>query len=133
MDLSAIDTAPVANEGAEMHVRDGNGAPLFKADGDPVTITLLGEDSAVLTKLRNQQTNRYLRNQITVTAELAKANETEVFIAATIGWDGVGIGEEETAFSTEAARKLYAIPVIRDQVRAFIADRASFTKASPTA
>lgn len=133
MNLSELDTTPIANEGAELHVRGPNGAPVYKADGGPVTITLLGEDSEVVTALRARNANRQLKNGIALTVEVGRANELEILVAATVGWDGVGIDEDETLFSAEAARRLYAIPYIRDQVAAFIMDRASFTKASPKA
>lgn len=132
MDLTQFDTKSVANTGVPMPVHLPDGSPLLKPDKSPVTITLLGHDSDLLTKVRNSQTNASLRGA-PITAEIARTNEINLFAKATVAWDGIGIGEEETEFSEENARRLYReFPWIRDQVRTFIYDRSRFMKASQT-
>lgn len=133
MDLATIDVTDLANEGVAMHVHGPDGSPLFKPDGiTPVTITLLGQDSDKLTRIMNQRGNRHLRQRgpTVLTVEQGLKADIEYLVAATVGWDGIGLGEDSTAFSEEAARKAYGFAWLRDQARAFIFDRARFTKAS---
>lgn len=133
MNLAQFDTVESANEGAKMEVRDTKGAPILKKDKTPVTITLLGADSDVARAARNVATNRYLKagRKAVVTAESADADALTFLVKCTVGWDGVGVDEEETAFSPEAARKLYmTFPFVREQVDIFIADRENFLKVS---
>lgn len=132
MDLSKFDTRELADVGVPMPVHTPDGSPLLKGDGSPVTITLLGQDGDTLTKARNAQTNATLRGGL-VTAEMARTNEINFMVKATVGWDGIGFGEDETPFTPEAAAKLYReLPWLRDQIRVFIHDRARFIKASQT-
>lgn len=134
IDILSINTVAHANQGVPLELRGPDGAPLL-ADGKPVTITLLGEDSEVMTKFSNEQANRYLRQQgqTVVTAEGARANTIDRLATATVGWSGFSIGGEEWPCDREHARKLYTeFPWIRDQAAVFIADRANFTKASRT-
>lgn len=135
MDILALDPKEQANEGAKLELRDPNGAPMLKPDGGPVTITLLGTDSDTFQKVSNAQTNRHLRSkgQVLVTAESALTDHITLLAKITVDWDGIGIGEAETPFSEDNAKKLYRVNFIREQVERFIADRGNFTKASPTA
>lgn len=135
MDLSALDTSELANLGAILELRDPAGNPVLQDDGSPVTLTLLGEDSEVVTKINNHNANQYLRGASgsgqTVTVEMSRTNEINKFAAATTGWSGVVVDGEALKFSAEAAKALYRrFPWIRDQVRVFVGDRANFTKAS---
>lgn len=135
MDLSALDTAELANQGALLELRDPAGNPVLQEDGSPVTLTLLGEDSDALTQVNNRHANQFLRGTSAggqaVTAEMSKTNEINKFAAATVGWSGIVVDGEAIQFSTDAAKGLYRrFPWIRDQVRTFIGDRANFTKAS---
>lgn len=134
MDLSALDTSDLANQGVPMHLRGPNGAPLFDDAGQPITISLLGDDSDALTKLDRVTTNQHLRGSITVTAELAEAAHLNRLARATVGWSGIKVDGAALEFSEEAARKLYAdkrFKWIRQQAAVFIGDRANFLRASP--
>ena len=136
MDLSTLDTADLANQGAPLELRGPDGSPLLQDDGKPITITLLGADSDALTVIATRQTNRYLKNQgqMRVTAELARANELEYLARATVAWDGIKIAGEAPDCTEAEARALYTrFPWITAQARAFIDDRANFMKASPKA
>lgn len=135
MDLSTLDTAELANQGALLELRDPAGNPVLQEDGSPVTLTLLGEDSDVVTQVNNRNANQFLRGTSAggqaVTAEMSKTNEINKFAAATVGWSGIVVDGEAIQFSADAAKGLYRrFPWIRDQVRTFIGDRANFTKAS---
>lgn len=137
MDLSNLDTATLANEGAVLHLIGPTGQPLFQDDGEtPVTLTLLGEDSDVVIKANNEAANRFLRSlgggAQTVTAEVSKANEIKKFAAATVAWAGIEVDKKVLDCNAANAAAVYRrFPWIADQVRHFIADRANFLKASP--
>lgn len=136
MDLSTLDTADLANQGAALELRGPDGSPLLQDDGKPITITLLGADSDALTLISTRQTNRYLKGQgqMRVTAELARSNELEYLAKATVAWDGIKIDGTVPDCTEAEARALYTrFPWITAQARAFVEDRANFLKASPTA
>lgn len=135
MDLSTLDTAELANQGALLELRDPAGNPVLQEDGSPVTLTLLGEDSDIVTQVTNRNANQFLRGTSAggqaVTAEMSRTNEINKFATATVGWSGIVVDGEVVTFSLDAAKALYRrFPWIRDQVRTFIGDRANFTKAS---
>lgn len=132
MDIFAADTTELANQGAEIELRDAAGAAMLKADGTPVTITVLGADSDVYTKASNALTNRALRNRgkAMITAESALTDQINLLAKVTVGWDGIGLGEDETAFSEENAKRLYRVAFVREQVQDFVNDRGNFAKAS---
>lgn len=135
MDLSTLDTAELANQGALLELRDPAGNAILQEDGSPVILTLLGEDSDVVTQVNNRNANQFLRGTSAggqaVTAEMSRTNEINKFATATVGWSGIVVDGEAVNFSLDAAKALYRrFPWIRDQVRTFIGDRANFTKAS---
>lgn len=134
MDLSTLDTAELANQGSVLELRGPDGTPILQDDETPVTITLLGNDSDVLTKINNRHANQFLRGGTggaTVTAEMARANEINKFAAATVSWSGIKVDGEDLKCTEDAAKAVYRrFGWIRDQVRAFIDDRANFTKPS---
>lgn len=136
MDLASLDTAEAANQGAVLELRGPDGSPILQDDKSPVTITLLGDDSDILTKVNNRHANQYLRGGpggSTITAEMTRANEINKFAAATVGWSGIEVDGEVLKHTDENAKALYRrFGWIRDQVRVFIADRANFTKPSRT-
>lgn len=136
MDLAQVDTASTANAGQKLELRGPDGAPLYKADGvTPVTLTLLGKDSDAFIKARNATANRYLkqRGKAQVTAEGSDADQIAILVRCTVGWDGIGIDEDETPFTPENAARLYnRFRFIREQADEFIDDRANFLKASST-
>lgn len=125
--LAQFDTSG-ANAGAKMEIRDPNGVPMFKADGSPLTITLLGRDSDAFIKAENQQTNRRLSQgtRVKLTAEALRADSIAVLARCTTAWDL----DEPCSYETAVA--LYTkFPAIREQADEFLTDRSNFTKASP--
>ncbi len=135
MDLSALDTSTLANEGAVLELRGPDGNPVLQDDGSPVTITLLGEDSDIVTKHNNAITNQVLRSTMggpAITAEASRDNEIAKFAKATVAWDGIVLEGEKLACNEANAKAIYRrFSWIRDQVRAFMGDRARFLPASP--
>lgn len=137
MDLSTLDTADLANQGAVMHVHSPLG-PVWVEDADgkptdvPVTITLLGDDSDIITRFDRASVNQNLRGGQVLTAEISEAKAINRAARATIGWSGINLDGEELSFSEENAKKLYKrFRWLRQGVQQFISDRANFLKASP--
>ena len=138
MDLSTLDTSAQANAGAVLHLNGPTGQPLFQDDGEaPVTLTLLGEDSDIVTRANNEAANRFLTSMggaQVVTAEVSKANEIKKFAAATVSWDGIKVDGNLLDCNATTAASLYRrFPWIADQIRVFIRDRAHFLTPSPKA
>lgn len=135
MDLSTLDTSALANEGAVLELRGPDGNPVLQDDGSPVTITLLGEDSDVVTKHNNAIANQFLRSATggpAITAEASKDNELSKLAKATVSWNGIVIDGEAVVCNEANAKALYRrFSWIRDQVRAFMGDRARFLPTSP--
>lgn len=135
MDLSTLDTAAASNEGATLELRGPDGNPVLQDDQSPVSITLLGEDSDVVTRHNNVIANQYLRSGLggpAVTAEASRDNEISKFAKATVRWSGIVVDGKELDCNEANAKILYRrFGWIRDQVRAFMGDRARFLQASP--
>lgn len=127
--LAQFDTVSSANTGAKLELTDANGAAVLKADGTPLTITLLGKDSDVWVKAENAARNRRLAQgpRMKLTAEALESEAIAALAKVTVAWDF----DEPCTY--EAAVRLYTrYPLIREQVDMFVGDRANFTKASPT-
>ena len=143
MDLSQKTiVAENANVTAVLHLLDVNGEPLYTPRGpagqppEPITITLMGADSDAYVKLDNAQKNRRFAagTRMKVTSEALKAEEIRRLATVTVAWSHVGLpGEDETPHSFENAVRLYSLfPDVKDQVQAFVDERANFSKASQT-
>lgn len=138
MDLSAF-KASTANEPAFCHFRGPDGAPLHTSEGEAVGVWLLGQDSDELTRLLNQQTDRYLKQRVPgagVTSASARANEIE-FLAKAVtlsgkGWVGITFEGDEWPCDDEHATRLFReVPIFREQAGEFVRDRGNWLKVSP--
>lgn len=131
-DLATI-AAYNPDEASTLELRGIDGAQLFNDDGSPMSISLLGEDSDVAVKARNSQTNRRIQQgpRAKLTAEGLNSDGAAYLAKLTVGWN-ITMGGEKAEFSQEAALKLYSNPklaFIREQVAAFVEDRANFLRA----
>lgn len=128
MDFSKFDNLS-EDLSEKMELRYPDGLPMYKSDGvTPVTLSLISQDSESMQKARHASLNAASKRRHT-TSELVLADSIRLMAKATVGWDGVGIGEDETAFSFENAVRLYTkYPFIREQVDAFITERVNFFK-----
>ena len=136
MDLANINTSYTPDDGSVLELRGPDNGPLINDDGTPMTITLLGQDSDVVTKARNSVTNRLLkpRNRGVLTAEGSQADGAMILAKATIAWN-ITLGGTKPALTYEAALQLYSNPklaFIREQADEHIGERANFLKASST-
>lgn len=129
---------PIDEPGRMTIMHPVTGQPLRDADGAEGYLDLLSNDSlkaqAFDRKLTTQRLAR--RNRATtLTAEEIDAESTDRFAALTAGWYLVGLDGAPIAvdFTEAAARELYAAPAmlwLREQVAAWQANRANFSKAS---
>lgn len=134
-DLDVIDTKTRSETGAAMTIKALDGNPLRNSAGEPVQIVVKGPDSEAYTRLLRAQIKKRMARSGIPTEEQSledDADLVQLLVACTLGWSGVleKSSGEAVIFSAEACRKLYeSFPVIRDQVDAFIANRANFTMA----
>ncbi len=142
MSLTSLNTAVAANEGRAMAVKHPvERTPLKTADGTPVTITLLGQDSEVYTKA-DLDIQRATFERLSTGAPFSPAESAEQktlgLAACTVAWSGIPQGwidgtEDETPapFSKANAAKLYSnlgVKWVRGQVEKFIEERAHFLR-----
>ena len=136
MDLSALDTSKAAEQGAKLHLRHptedypitDNG----KKDGQPVTITLIGADSETFRRFSQSQMDRRLKaaSKRQYTSAAAEEDATDLLVACTVGWGNIELDGKDLPFSKENAKLLYdRLPWVKEQVGAFIGERANFLKA----
>lgn len=134
MDLSRLDTRERAETGEKMTVENPATGETVKDDaGNPVTITLLGNDSTAMRRRQNDLTNEILKKGFrpkSITAEKTEENRLETLAIATIAWSGIELDGQVLECTRENAVKLYTrLPWLRDQADAFVGDRANFIKA----
>ena len=124
-------------DSAIMPVRHlATGQPIKTKDGKAVSVTVACKDSEVFRLLARNQTERRLKRASETGNSRLSSTELEdealdLLAGSTLGWSGITKDGAEFPFSFENARGLYReLPWLRDQVDAFIADRANFMKAS---
>lgn len=138
MDLSVFKAS--ASNVAAFCQFSGPDGPIFTDAGQPVGVWLLGQDSDVVTKLLNQQTDRYLKARVPgagVSAAAARSNEIELLAQATVksgkDWQGIAFDGEQWPCDEDHARQLYKeVPTFREQAARFMADRGNWQTASQT-
>lgn len=140
-DLAQVDTKTLAETGVDMPVKSLDGKPLVARNGEQVAITVLGSDSTKYRSLTRVQVRKRLDamaggKTITETdMDETEQDVLDVLTACTVGWKNVLDTEgNPIPYTTDNVRKLYAAyPVIREQVDAFISNRANFIPASSQA
>jgi hypothetical protein len=125
MDLSTINLTKLAEDGADLTLE-------HPVTGEPldIIITLAGTDSSSYRMKQKEIQNK----RMTKMARGKKADFTttddeacDLLAGCTLGWVGIEDGGEELSFSTSNAKDLYTNHLwIREQVDAFIGDRANF-------
>ena len=137
-DFASIDTKKLSESGVPLSLLKLDGKPLTDKDGNAVTVTLLGPDSAKYRALTRENIRRRLEKRAlgSVASEVdvdeVERETLEILAVCTVAWQGVNTPQGESIPCTpENARKLYeAYPVIREQVDGFIGNRANFIPAS---
>lgn len=121
---------------ATMHVRDIAGRLAYNADGSPLTIELLPNDSEQVQAAERAALNRKLRNpqKLRMSAEELDEDGIEKLVAATVAWntfeDDKGKPIECTLVNSRAIYKQHRW--LREQVDAFVGERANFLPKSAT-
>lgn len=133
MDLSQLNTVAGADAGADLVLRNpATDEPLATEEGASISITLAGYDSKAARKMRHAMANRRMqRTGGKMTAESLEADGIELLCALTLGWQNIVVDGEPLEFSADNAAKLYKrFPWIREQVDAFVGDRANFMRSA---
>lgn len=135
MDLSKINLEKMAEQGAEMElVHPVTGETLTQDDKEktPITIKVVGTDSkAYRNKNRDFQRKRIAKmtksRTKTIDYTVSDEDACELLAECTVGWSGIEVDGKPLEFSKENANELYMkFNWIREQVDAFIGDRANF-------
>jgi hypothetical protein len=104
-----------------------------------VVFTLAGPEHPARRKLRMAAQRRIQRalektgRIVTRDPEEQEEDETELLVAATLGWKGLASGGKPLPFSREAAHKVYTDPKrrwLRDQIKTALEERERFMQRS---
>lgn len=138
MELSKLDgelnLAAAAEKGAVLELMDprtNETEPLLDDDGKPVTITLLGSDSATYQRafaeaMKSRKMLKVKRGGVQIDFEQTERDQIDLLAACTTAWDFTKNGEPYACTRANAAQLYTKQKWIRDQVRAFVDDRANF-------
>ena len=111
-DIAKLDTQTRSEQGVAMTVRHpGTGLAILDDQGEPVTITLMGNNSeAFRTMQRAISERRQARRakRIEITVDDLRNDDTEVMAALTLGWTFTEMDGKPFSFSPENARRLWA-------------------------
>lgn len=137
-DLAALDTKAAAEQGTAVQLENPiTGEPLIDGQGDPVTITVLGMDSAKMRHYMRTVNDRHLeqfrRQKNPLTSEHQEKEKIEGLAKVTVGWSGIALDGHVLEFNEANARMLYSdprFPWIVEQLDKAVADRARFFKAA---
>lgn len=139
MDLANINIEKLAEQGAILELEHPVSGDVLMQDKPnekkPVTINVLGTDSKVWrNKQREYQRKRIAsmqRNRKNADLTISDEDACELLAECTTGWDGIVISGKPVEFSKDAAYDLYMkFNWIREQVDAFMGDRANFLKSA---
>jgi len=127
LDLGNLDTVETAEKGATLEV-------MHPTDNVPlgIAITLAGADSDLYQKTQNRTINKRAKRfrpgqSLSFTVEEQEENTLNLLATCTLGWEGVVVDGEPLPYSKENAKELYRrFRWLREQVDAFIGDRANF-------
>lgn len=137
MDFNALDTKAAAEAGAAIPLENPfTNEPLFLDDGSPVTITVMGADSAVMREYVRQITDDRLAaaqkdKKRVVTIGKLEREKVEGLAAVTVAWNVFPLDGETLACNKTNACRLYAdprFPWIIEQIDRAVVDRARFFK-----
>lgn len=138
MDLGQLDTCAAAEDGVDLQLKHpGTLAPLTQDDTaeTPITIRLAGQDSARFRKAERANRDKRLRGGFrrTPTAAELDAEGLELLTNCTLGWSGIVLDGAPLEFTTANVRMLYKrLAWVREQVDAFVGERAYFLPSLPT-
>ena len=122
-DLAKLDTAKVAEEGAELRV-----AHPTTGEDLGITITLIGTDSKTFRDISKSRATASLKKKTReIDLDQNESDAVELLAKCTKGWTGITENGKEVAFSYDNAVQLYTKYLwLREQIDRFMADRANF-------
>ena len=122
-DLAKLDTAKVAEEGAELFV-----AHPTTGEDLGITITLIGTDSKTFRDISKSRATASLKKKTReIDLDQNESDAVELLAKCTKGWTGITENGKEVAFSFDNAVQLYTKYLwLREQIDRFMADRSNF-------
>lgn len=122
-DLAAFDLKARAEAGAPLTLRHPKTGELLSA-----VIWLQGEDAETYRKTLRAQIDRQItERKLELTAADLEERLIERLTAITLRWENISLDGAPHTFSPENARRLFTEQLwIREQVVAFVEDRANF-------
>ena len=122
-DLATLDTAKVAEEGAELRV-----AHPTTGEDLGITITLIGTDSKTFRDISKSRATASLKKKTReIDLDQNESDAVDLLAKCTKGWSGVTENGKEVAFSFDNAVQLYTKYLwLREQIDRFMADRSNF-------
>lgn len=137
LDLSDFDVDEKKIDGVAMTLENPvtNEPFVDKDSGEPLTITLVGQDSAEFKRKQHEINRRMVaaqagRGRPKVDLEAMEENSLDLLVACTKGWSHIGLDGKELECVPANVRAVYQrFKWIREQVDAFVGNRAHFLKA----
>ena len=131
LDLAGFDLAADAARGATLALLNPRtGKPLVQEDGSPVAIDLIGVDAPAYEEalFRATADNAAMRaNGIEIGRDERDRQVADLLAVATTGWRGIALdGTPLECTRSNAAAAYRRFGWLRDQVDAFISNRANF-------
>lgn len=122
-DLAKLDTAKVAEEGAELHV-----AHPTTGEDLGITITLIGTDSKTFRDISKSRATASLKKKTReIDLDQNESDAVELLARCTKGWSGITENGKDIPFGHENAVELYTKYLwLREQIDRFMADRSNF-------
>ena len=122
-DLAKLDTAKVAEEGAELRV-----AHPTTGEDLGITITLIGTDSKTFRDISKSRATASLKKKTReIDLDQNESDAVELLAKCTKGWTGITENGKEVVFSFDNAVQLYTKYLwLREQIDRFMADRSNF-------
>ena len=122
-DLATLDTAKVAEEGAELRV-----AHPTTGEDLGITITLIGTDSKTFRDISKIRATMALKKKTReIDLDQNEQDSIELLARCTKGWSGITENGKDIPFSYENAVKIYTKYLwLREQIDRFMADRSNF-------
>ena len=122
-DLAKLDTAKVAEEGAELRV-----AHPTTGEDLGITITLIGTDSKTFRDISKIRATMALKKKTReIDLDQNESDAVELLAKCTKGWSGITENGKDIPFSYDNAVQLYTKYLwLREQIDRFMADRSNF-------
>ena len=122
-DLAKLDTAKVAEEGAELRV-----AHPTTGEDLGIVITLIGTDSKTFRDISKIRATMALKKKTReIDLDQNEQDSIELLARCTKGWSGITENGKDIPFNHENAVQLYTKYLwLREQIDRFMADRSNF-------